>query len=245
MNTCDGSRGNSYKIALLAVLGLTWACGNSVNRRFSDIPIQVSRPGSESVDVELVISNVQVEVEGVLPGAYLNFLSFVGNCANLADFNGQFTFYFVMSKETLLGSERKFLAQAEVDTAARELSIEVSDETSRYISLAPLNLTGIPIAEIAANLQRYLEATNRCDNTVVLQRIAADDAWAVRCGPPDKALLQCLRIDPLTGEVRIVNRQGVLMPVSSAGPGCRATSFPADHRFGLRRRFALPQRSAH
>jgi hypothetical protein len=89
----------------------------------------------------------------------------------------------------------------QVDTVKQTLGYEVTDETEHGRILAPLIVSGKPMAEIASGLQTFLEAKQRCSGTVVLQRDAVSDYWAVRCGPPELAHIDCLAIDPETGDI--------------------------------------------
>jgi hypothetical protein len=202
MNTSDGSQTSRFMIALAAVWVSVLACSGGAPQQQTDRPITVSAPGSDAVDIDLVINNAQLVIEEVLPRAYPTFFSFVGACSELTSFRGEVNLDFVETQKTLLGSERIYQAQVRVDTAEQTLDFAVKDETEHYPALQPLTFDGKPLAEIAAGLQAFLKASDQCDGTIVLQRTAEGGRWGVRCGPPELTPLECLAIDPITGDIR-------------------------------------------
>ena len=93
------------------------------------------------------------------------------------------------------------MARVSVDTVQQTLSLEISNETSHYPSTERLELDGKSVKQIAVILHDYLASVNRCGGTVVLARGETNGPWGVRCGPPDKVFIECLEIDPASGEI--------------------------------------------
>lgn len=201
MNIYDGLRVSKFTIVLATVLISVPGCSDIRLRTVSDRPITVSTLSSGNVDIEFVIANAKQAVDEVLPGAHLTFFSYVGDCSELTKFLGIVNLYFAKTEKTLFGTERIYLARVQVDTIEKVLGFEVKDETLHYPNVEPLVLGGKSITEIATGLQTFLRVRADCSGTIVLQRSASREIWAVRCGPPELTPLECLAIDPITGEI--------------------------------------------
>ena len=160
----------------------------------------VTLPESQTVDIATVITNAHKEVEKVLPNTNLTFFSLVSECDTLSDLKGKVNLFFSQARWSLFG-QQVFTARVMVDTAQQTLSMKVQDETEHYLSTEPLELTGLNTLQIAKTLKKYLVATERCNDTVVLARSTTAGPWRARCGPPDEVFLECLEIDPETGQV--------------------------------------------
>jgi hypothetical protein len=184
---------------LLLISILLTAC-SSGERQFENLPIVVTQPESQVVDMETVIDNAHNEVEKVLPGVNLTFFSFVAPCETLGDLKGEVHLFFSQTRWTLFG-QRVFTARVVIDTAQQTLSMKIQDETEQYLSTEHLELTGMSTLEIAKVLENYLASTDRCNDTVVLARSETADSWYIRCGPPDEVFIECIKIDSETGKV--------------------------------------------
>lgn len=184
---------------LLVISILLTAC-NSSEKQFENLPIVVTRPESQVVDIDTVISNAHNEVEKVLPGANLTFFSLVAPCEALSDLKGEVYLDFRQTRWSLFG-ERVFAARVEVDSTQQILSMKVQDETEQYLSTEPLELTGMSTLEIAEVLEMHLAYTERCNGIVVLARSDTAGPWGVRCGPPDEVFIECLEIDSESGKI--------------------------------------------
>jgi hypothetical protein len=180
-------------------LSLLVACGK-IERRLENIPIVISQSESQGIDIDLVISNAQEEVQKILPNAYLVFFSFVGKWADLPKLEGEIRIDFAQIHKNLF-ENKTFLAETTVYTSTQTLNLDVRDETEHYPSIEPLVLDGKTILEIANILHAYLESTNRCTDTVVLTRVRTENPWRARCGPPEEVLLESIEIDPESGKV--------------------------------------------
>jgi hypothetical protein len=183
---------------LLVICILLVGC-SSKERQSENLPIEV-RTKSKVVQIDQVISNTQEEVQKTLPNAYLVFFSFVGQCSNLPELQGEIRLDFARIQKSLFG-DRTVFAKTVIDTASQTLSFNTKDETEHYPNIEPLVINGKSIQEIATVLHDHLVSKNRCTDTVVLSRVRTESPWLVRCGSPDEVLLECIEIDPETGEV--------------------------------------------
>lgn len=187
-------------ISLVITLSLSVACGVP-EKQLSDLPIIISQPETQTVNIDRLIANAHNEVDKVLPRANLTFFSFVADCEALSELRGEMHLHFRQTQQTFLG-ERVFAARVVVDTIQQELSMKVQDETEQYLSTELLELSGISTVEIANALEKYLDSIDRCNDTVVLARATTTGPWGVRCGPPDKVFIECIEIDPETGDIK-------------------------------------------
>ena len=185
---------------LLIIPILLAACDSSGEKQFENLPIAVTQPESQVVDIDTVISNAHNEVEKALPGANLTFFSFVAECEALSDLKGEVHLHFRQTRWSFFG-ERVFAARVVVDTVQQTLSMNVQDETEQYLSTEPMELDGMSTLEIAKTLENYLASTERCNDRVVLARGNTAGPWGVRCGPPDEVFIECLEIDSETGRI--------------------------------------------
>lgn len=190
--------------ALLCIL-LTPLCLAGCAPKFgevdlTDLPVAVSQPSAQEVDVDVVIENARQKVQEFLPGAYLSFFSFTGKCQNLPELRGQINMNFIQVQPAF-PKQRVLMASASVDTAQQTMELRVKDYSTYYWSTEPLILEGLKVKEIANLLHEYISASSLSDCTVVLARGNTNGPWTVRCGPPDQVFLECLEIDPTTGEI--------------------------------------------
>jgi hypothetical protein len=191
--------GSKQFICLIIIVGLSMACGTD-ERELKDIPIVVSQPEAETVDINLAITNAHKEVEKILPSANLTFFSLVAECEALSELRGEINLFFSKTQQTFWG-ERVFTARVVVDTVQQKMQMKVRDETEQYLSTEPLELDRISTLEIATALEAYLKSIDQCQDTVVLGRTDTNGPWRVRCGPPDDVFIECIEIDPATGNI--------------------------------------------
>jgi hypothetical protein len=187
------------RFTLLLVISIFLAACSSGDKLSEDLPIVIETK-SQVVQIDQVISNTQIEVQRTLPNAYLTFFSFVGQCSDLPKFQGIIRLDFARIQPSLFG-DRTILARADIDTVSETLSFNTKDETEHYPHIEPLVINGKGIQEIATILHDYLVSKNACQDVVVLTRVRTESPWRVRCGPPEQVLLECMEIDPETGEV--------------------------------------------
>jgi hypothetical protein len=189
-------------VRILIILGLTSACGASP-KQIEDVPIAVSGSETQTPDTDLVIANAQKEVEKILPGANLTFFSLVAECQALSELQGEVHLHFRQTRLTFSGV-RVFAARVVVDTIQQKLRMTVQDETQQYLTTELLELKGLSAAEIASNLETYLDSVGKCDGTVVLARASTNYPWSVRCGPPNEVFINCINIEPETGDITVL-----------------------------------------
>lgn len=204
-NTCGGwPRAAASKVigVVLILASLVTACGRGKGES-AEASIEVSRPGSAEIDFDLMVENAQDEVHRLLPDSYLRYVSLAAECADLELLRGEVTLEFVQVRGTIFG-EQVMIARAKVDTEQQQIHIQTRDETEFYPATELLVLDGLPMGDIVERLQTYLSAQGRCDDVVVLARTNTGGTWGVRCGPPDQVFIECLKIDPATGEIRQV-----------------------------------------
>ena len=202
MNTYDGFSKTASSRLFLAVwltVGLV-ACSND-NTQVTQVPIEVSRYGSTEIDIDLVIENSRADVGKALSGAYLTSMSVVAPCEDLAAFRGEINLDFAQVRQGLLG-ERIIVARATIDTQHQSLTFAVQDETDQNLGRKPLVVKTQDVKTIAGSVVTYLKSTQGCRGTIVLARVGPDIPWRVRCGPPDKVFIECLEIDPNTGQIK-------------------------------------------
>ena len=181
------------------MISLLVACSKN-GTKLDNIPIVVSQPDAHAVDINIVIDNAHQEVEKILPGANLTFLSLVAECKSLSELQGEINLFFSQTRLTFFG-ERVFTARVTINTTQQKMRMEIQDETEQYLSTELLELTGISTLEIANALETYLDAAGECNDTVVLARAATIGPWGVRCGAPDKVFIECIVIDPVIGDI--------------------------------------------
>lgn len=187
-------------ILCITALSMITSCASDVTT-LSDIPIVVHQFESQTVDIDLLITNAHNEVEKILPGSSLTFFSLVAECEDLSELQGEINLFFSQARQTHFG-ERVFTARVVIDTIQQKLRMEVQDETEQYLSTELLELKAISTAKMANALESYLASQNKCGGTVVLARGDTDGPWGVRCGPPDKVFIECIEIDSLSGKIK-------------------------------------------
>ena len=168
----------------------------------ADLPVTISRPNAQEVDVDVVIENARQKVQEILPGAYLNFFSFTGRCQNLPEMRGRIYMDFIQVRPAL-PRQRVLIASVSVDTMQQTMEIRTRDYSAYYWSTEPLILEGLKVKEVANLLHEYISISGLSDCIVVLARGSTNGPWTVRCGPPDQVFLACLEIDPVTGEITV------------------------------------------
>lgn len=192
-------RDQMRRFTYLMVISLLLVACSSNERQFENLPIEVEVE-SKVVQIDQVISNTQEEVQKALPDAYLVFFSFVGQCSDLPKLQGEIQLDFARIQKSLF-NDRSIIAETTIDTASQTLSFNTKDETEHYPNIEPLVISGKSIPEIANILHDYLTSEDSCTGTVVLTRARTESPWRVRCGSPDRVLLECMKIDPETGKV--------------------------------------------
>ncbi len=202
----------SIKSLVIALCWLWLVCSLAAcTTRFEPIeltalPVSVSQPGSQEVDVEVVLASVKSRVQEILPDAYLEFFGFSGDCQELPHLRGVINLTFDQVKRGL--TRRQVLsASASVNTVEGTMDLDFADLSSYYISSSPLVLQeGLPVKEIARLASENIIKLGVAPCDVHLTRLGGRDAWLVECTAPGSGPLgprKCLfEIDPFTGQVR-------------------------------------------
>ena len=171
----------------------------------SDIPVKTYSEDRTAIDIYRAIENATEEVNRILPSGQLGFFSFTGQCKTLSEFEGEVILFFTQARWTLFG-QRIFLARAYLNTRQESMSVSIRDETEYYWNTDLLTFEGKPVSEIASIVTEYLSSTNRCDGVVVFSISSSDGPWGVRCGPLEEVFIECIQIDPISGQVRDLYR---------------------------------------
>lgn len=199
----------SYSLGLLLLGFLLTSClpeSQAVNLR--NIPIKVSQPDSEEIDIDVVISSAEEEIREKLPDSYFGMLVFTGKCQDLPKLKGRMIVLFKQVKPSLFG-QRVLFATASVSTNRSVMDLSIHDETKYYPST-----TGLPVVtdnhfkEVANIAYEHIVETgvSQCDVTIT----QSEGMWDIRCGPLDNFVQEChFGIDAVTG--RIISATGSLI----------------------------------
>ena len=191
-------------VYLVLIMFLSTACSNDEIEE-SDIAVITHSEDGVTIDIDIAIDNVTKEVNHILSDAQLGFFSFTGQCQTLSKFEGEIFVSFTQARWTIFG-QRIFRANADLDTVEESMNISIQDETEYYPNTDLLTFDGKPIVEIASIVTDYLSSIRKCDGLVVLQKSLSDGPWVVRCGPPEEVFIHCIEIDPVSGQVRDLDR---------------------------------------
>ncbi len=146
------------------------------------LPIEVSQADTQSVDVGVIVENVQAQVQKVLPGAYLTAFAFTGQCQGLPELHGQVHLQFVRVKSFLF-YQQVLVALASVDTIQETLEIQTRDFSDYYWSTDPLLPQDVSVAKEIANIaHKHIAGLGipACD--VTLSNMG--QTWHVLCTEP-------------------------------------------------------------
>lgn len=170
------------------------------------LPVNVSQPGAQEVDVELVLASVEGRVREILPNAYLEFFGFSGACQELPHLHGIINLGFDQVRRGL--ARRQVLsASVSVNTVEGTMDLDFADYSSYYVLTSPLLLQdSLPVREIAVLAYETIIRLGVAPCDVNLTWSGTRDAWLVVCTAPGSGSLgprQCVfEIDPFTGQVR-------------------------------------------
>jgi hypothetical protein len=189
-------------LGMLAVSLCLAACTPKFQEvHLTDLPVVVSQPDAQQVDVDVVIESARQKVQEILPGAYLSFFSFAGKCEDLPELHGQIKLDFIQVQPAL-PRRRVRIAFASVDTIQRTMDIRTMDLSPYYWRTDPLILEGLKVEEVADILYQYLvdSGVYDCTSTVIeFYRVRTEDRWEVAC--PDRPFQTCLEIDRSSGRI--------------------------------------------
>jgi len=189
----------------LWLIGLLTACTAGFEPiELTTLPIRVSQPDAQEIDVGVILVSAESQIQRVLPDAYLEFFGFSGDCQALPYLRGTINLGFIQVRGIV--RQQVLAASASVDTIKGEMDLRFFDHSPYHVSTTPLSLQdSLPVKKIAmlayGNIIRLGVAP--CD--VNLTRSGGRDAWLVVCTAPGSGSLgprQCeFEIDSLTGQV--------------------------------------------
>lgn len=154
------------------------------------IPIIVTEPGSEAVNLDLVYDAALAEVTRTLPDAYYSGLVFWSTCRDLAQLHGTVSLTF-LQVHPAIPSQQVVLAIARVDTLQHDLDIEYRNITDiAWVTERHVFKGHQSIVSIVATAQRHIVELGVTSCNVVLTEMF-DGSWDVRCGWPTDTEQKC------------------------------------------------------
>lgn len=174
------------------------------------LPVSVSQPDSQEIDVEMVLASAESQVQKVLPDAYLEFFGFLGDCQELPHLRGTINLGFDQVQQGIVRGQ-VLAASISVNTVEETMDLYFADLSPYYISTAPLLLqNSLPVREIARQAYEHIIRLGVAPCDVNLTWSGIRNAWLVVCTAPGSGPLGPRRcefaIDPLTGQVRDVQQ---------------------------------------
>lgn len=204
------------KLLTIALCWLWLACLSAAcAARFEPIdltalPVRVSQPDAQEIDVEMILASAESQVRKVLPDAYLEFFGFSGDCQELPHLRGTINLGFEQVRWGIV-RQQVLAASVSVDTAKETMDLHFADHSPYYVSTASLLLqNSLPVREIAIRAYEHIIRLGVAPCDVNLTWSGIRDAWLVECTAPGSGSLgprRCeFEIDPLTGQVRGVQQ---------------------------------------
>ena len=179
---------------------LLFACTSRFQEvKVTNVPVTVFKPGTQNVDVSVVLEDVTQRVHEMLPGAYFQGMVFSGKCQDLSRLHGKLVLVFVQV-QAAIPKRQVVRASASVDTVRQTMDLHYEDVSDFYPSTKRRTLNGDrSIKEIAAIAHRHITELGLSDCDVTLTQL--DDSWDVRCGPLNNFVQKC-RFEIVSGEVK-------------------------------------------
>jgi hypothetical protein len=187
----------------IGILAISVGCAGSrsveENKRIS---ILETFGDKELAYADSIIQIAHKEVDAKLSDPNLTFFSYVGECKELLKLNEQYTFMYIESNWHFF-RRNTYRALVVIDASEKVLEIKVDDVSEHYFSTIPLEITGEEIARVARLAQSALQSENKCKGTIVMSKNNTEGPWGIRCGKPDEALVECMKVEPLSGTITI------------------------------------------
>lgn len=164
------------------------------------IPIDMSQIGSAAVDLNMVLTNAEQQVQQVLPEAYLVSFTFAGNCTGLSQLRGVVNLGFLEVRSNLIQSQ-VLSGLASINTISQTMDIRFADHSRKYPNTAQLPLEDAEtIVNIARRAEAYIVSSGFQPCDVTMTRV--EHGWHFLCTEPDSGSLgkqKCaFEIDPVT-----------------------------------------------
>jgi len=171
---------------LLLLPLLLGGCGQSQTlepETSAGIPIDMARPGECGVDFEFILEQVESAVAIQLPGGQYHGVVFRGDCAALAQGEGEWVFDFIQVEPRWFPPHpRVWRAVARLTSPAQSFSLSLTDDSDQYPNLnvlpRPDNRDWARILTTAAG---QIQSSGIEDCQVVITQL--DTAWSVLCDP--------------------------------------------------------------
>jgi len=167
--------------------------------KVTDVPINVLKPGTQEVNLDVVFTTVTQKVHETLPKAYFQGMVFSGRCQALSKLQGKLVLIFA---QVQVGIPRRQVvrATATVDTFQQIMDLHYVDESDFYPSTQRQTFHGDRfIKEIAAVAYQHIAELGLCDGDVTLTQL--NDSWDVRCGSLSDFVQKC-RFEIENGKIR-------------------------------------------
>ena len=141
------------------------------------LPVEISKAGTQEINVDVIIESALQQVLKCLPEAYLSSFVFTGYCQDLSELRGRVELNFVQVQVTPL-KQRVWVAFASVDTVQQTLDVQIRDHSDYCWSTEPLLLQDISAArEVADIAYTQIAALGISDCDATLTRL--DRTWEV------------------------------------------------------------------
>ncbi|MGC8880553.1 MAG: hypothetical protein ACP5R2_15170 [Anaerolineae bacterium] len=176
----------------LCLLLLLSACTYSFqfqDVKVTDVPIDVLKPGTQEVNVDVVFETVTQRVHETLPKAYFQGMVFSGRCQDLPHLQGKLVLVFRQVRMAI-PRQQVVRATASVDTLRQTMDLYYEDVSNFYPSTKHRTFSGDhSIKEIAAIAHQHITELGLCDGDVTLTQL--NDSWDVRCGSLSDFIQKC------------------------------------------------------
>ena len=167
--------------------------------KVTDVPINVLKPGTQEVNLDVVFTTVTQKVHETLPKAYFQGMVFSGKCQDLPRLQGKLVLVFTQVR-TAIPKQQVVRATASVDTLRKTMNLYYEDVSNFYPSTKHRTFNGDrSIKELAAIAYRYITELGLCDGDVTLTQL--NDSWDVRCGSLSDFVQKC-RFEIENGKIR-------------------------------------------
>jgi hypothetical protein len=192
----------SLLVVIVLSLSMMNCSGTSRDVTITDLPINLSQPDSEEVDLDLAISNAQAAVRRWLPNAQYRGMVYKGNCQDLPKIRGVIVVGFMQIKDKSFRIQPEVLtATASIQTDKQTVNIDIWDDTYHYpnTDLDPI-VTDAHFRQVSKAAYEYLlkEGIENCNVTVS----QLGNVWSVLCNAVNETDRLCnFDVDSKTLEI--------------------------------------------
>lgn len=187
------------KVIILCLISFIVVCCSRKAEQVSltGVPIQISQPGEEKVDMDKVLVQASELVKKHFPNAYYGGVVFKSTCADVALGKGELVFLFIQVKPRILSSTPQVKwVSVTANTSKKTLDLSEQDMTNFNPSLDSYpQVDNQKWYKVLASTEKHLTEMgfNNCD----LQVSQLKETWNVTCYPLDGKDKKCeFSIDP-------------------------------------------------